>query len=135
ITTARIGAHHAVGLVAKRLGRGRTRLPDAALPGAAAPRTGPDALLGARAPPAERVLCARHATLGMVRLAVAQEWCRSLPDLMFRRTLAGHAPDLGEHCAPVLEAAMAEILGWGPGEREAQRRAYAAECAARRAGL
>jgi glycerol-3-phosphate dehydrogenase len=135
ITTARLGAHDAVEAVARRLRRGRRSVPDVALPGAAVPRAAPDAVLGARAPVAQRVLCPRHATLGSVRLAVEQEWCRDLPDFMFRRSLAGHAPDLGAHCAQAIEDAMAALLGWGPVEREAQRRAYEAECATRRAGL
>lgn len=135
ITTAARVARDAVDEAGRALGDRRPCATGGVLPGAAAAGKGPGALLGARAPDARGLVCARHATRGMVRLAVEEEWCATLTDLMFRRSLAGHAPDLGAHCAAAMAAAMGERLGWGPGEREAQMRDYEAEVARRRAGL
>lgn len=153
LTTARATAAGAVDAVAHALGRA---LPPAAaqvLPGAhawhecaplvaeaklSATLTQALGLYGGRvmAPLVEGpVLCERHLTRGMVRVAVQEEWCRTLPDLMFRRSLAGHAPDLGAHCAAAASEAMAELLGWDPATREAQLRAYEAEAAQRLRGL
>jgi glycerol-3-phosphate dehydrogenase len=151
LTTARAVAQDAVDAACKALGRARPRAPDTPLPGAGAEVAGALSdlplgevlqvglgLLGDRALAAAvegPVLCERHATRGWVRLAVREEWCSTLPDMMLRRTLAGHAPDLGAHCAEDLAKAMGELLGWDPAERSAQMEAWAREAERRRAGL
>lgn len=153
LTTARATAEEAVTAATVALGERRPPPADAALPGAGGD-AGVDqflagstlspllqrslSLLGGRVAGAVSegpVLCERHANKGLVRTAVEEEWCRDLPDLMFRRTLAGHAPDLGAHCAGDLAEAMGSLLGWDEAQRDAQLAAYEREAARRRAGL
>jgi glycerol-3-phosphate dehydrogenase len=136
LTTARPTGAAGAAAVARFLGQGLAPPRPAALPGAGAGRPGPLGVLGARAAlAAGPALCARHATEGLVRLAAEQEQCRTLPDLMLRRTLAGHAPDLGAHCEAALAAALGRALGWDAAERAAQGEAWAREQERRRAGL
>jgi glycerol-3-phosphate dehydrogenase len=137
MTTARAVAHEAVSHAARFLGRSRAPVQWPTLPGATLDAAvGPLSLLGARALLATGpALCARHATQGMVRLAVEQEQCTQLSDFMLRRSLAGHAPDLGAHCAPAIARTMGDLLGWDAAEREAQQRAWEQEAAHRLSGL
>lgn len=153
LTTGRATAADAVDAVAKALGRDLPPAPEARLPGAGASAEVAAQLSGMGLDPvlrrslgmlggrAVRALvegpeeCPRHATRGMVRMAIEEEWCTTLPDLMLRRTLAGHAPDLGAHCVEDLADSMGDILGWDEPERDAQVRAWEGEAERRRSGL
>ena len=152
LTTARVAARSAIDAVCAALGETRPPAAMPPLPGAqgfAAARARLDALpwpaslvrsaklLGSAAPEAleGRVLCARHATAGMLAWSVEHEMCVGLADFLFRRSLAAHAPDVGAHCAPAMLDAMAGRMGWDAAAREAQWKAYEAEAARRRGGL
>lgn len=151
MTTARAVAQDAVDAACKTLGRALAPRPGA-LPGASGLEEAQAALAEAKLEPALRrglgmlggrasralegpVVCERHATQGLVELAVREEGAATLADVMLRRSLAGHSPDLGAHCAPAIAEGMARLLGWDETEREAQLRAYEREVAQRRAGL
>lgn len=130
LTTARATSADTVDAACRALGRALPRPRDAPLPGA-----GAAGLWGRRAPAPDGAVCERHATQGMVRLAVEDEMACTLSDLLLRRTLCAHAPDLGAHGADAMARAMGALMGWSDAEREAQLEAFRAEVARRRAGL
>jgi glycerol-3-phosphate dehydrogenase len=71
-------------------------------------------------------------TMAELEHAVGREGARTLSDVIQRRVMVGHGPDLGSPAAAALAAPLGELLGWDTARRAAELEGYAAEVDERR---
>lgn len=64
--------------------------------------------------------------------AVRREGARTIADVVQRRMMVGHRPDLGKPAADALAAPLGELLGWDSARRSLELRRYAEEIDERR---
>ena len=125
ITGYRAIAQEATDAVCARLGiAAHCRTASDPLPGGGPAHV--DSLYGSRAGELA-VLNGSYGEIGaQARLAVRQEFCRHLDDLLLRRTPHAFAPGLGAAVAPGALAALAEELGWNSARRDSEWLRYRA---------
>lgn len=104
----------------------------------AGPVSRPVALYGSRAVEVTRpegspfVSGVDDVTYAELENAVLVEGARTLADVVQRRVMLGHGPDLGATAAEALAQPLADLLGWDRSRLDDERRRYADEVAARR---